>query len=295
MIANSFDRVVNVCLIGVLVLWGGAVYANDALPRTEAYQQLSRISNGLSVAIRNGDLTKLKRDESGEKRLIRWDVCRTGMVLHLDFDQIVHKLNSLERKGTIAVNKQVLDLLSVTTVETTGWGGPYPYLLFNFARSGTTWRLDSVWQCGEGEVPSTQSSTAPDLVGVIEKAITTRNFQLLRAFAPSKPGYFWNYCEPTDTPDEELTFSQIQDRLIKDSKGTTIHVKPEVDIYDFPAERTLRGAAHTRGWRGEYRYVTFFFRWSNAQKAWRWIGACYSIKPPTRIGKDGHYEQVRFE
>lgn len=143
---------------------------------------------------------------------------------------------------------------------------------FNFARYMMGICLSSLILCGV-LINSVQAadlkketirdvSDLKDVIKNLKKALQTKNFILLKSYAPKSEPLYWAVCN-SDTSDN-LSFDTMNRVLIDHSKGV------QIQINDKPSG----GLIETKGWQGERPY--FYFQFTRVDNRWVWLGVCRS-------------------
>jgi len=277
------------------------------------YPPLQETISVLKKAIEQKDFSIL-RDDSPVESTVYYGLCSNRRV-NLSVDEVIEKLLKISNNAEIIVNHKPIEILGITTIETKGWKGSYPYLYFNFDWVDSTWRWLGIINCPirsndfrdeQGEefqythplIPKAnkkideETIQSLDLISNLEKAIKTRSFNILEVYLPDKRVYPWAPCGPGDFV-EWLFFESINTRLLKYSKDAKIYIYPEHEIINPGFGMPLQASIETEGWNSEYPYLSFGFEFKKSESRWVFHGICDSLGPPPKISKEGtKYEEI---
>lgn len=287
------------CLLLPLFLMCGVAQGEDAKKKIQQKDVLvNNAISDLKRAIKTRDFSKLRYDVPDEKPL-SWHSYERHSHVYLSFDEMVNKLSAIAKNSNISINETPLQIFDIT-IETMGWNSEYPYLYFEFTRVSYGWRWRGVNYCtsrssdflsaakGDLADPS-RDAELRRLISHVKQAIQSKDFMKLKLYVPNKKFYGWRCgCDAGDMPSDELSFEDITEILLRESKGAEIYFnpKPEVD-WNFKSM-----GIETEGWLGEYPFFTFLFELINDR--WVWDGACYSATPTLRLTKDNKFEATYF-
>jgi hypothetical protein len=98
----------------------------------------------------------------------------------------------------------------------------------------------------------------------IQKAIRTRNFNVLKQYVLNKEPLYWAQCN-TDVS-IKVSFDKMVSILSESIKNAEIYVN----------EKPGAGLIETEGWTGEYPYLYFDF--TKKGNNWKWLGVCYDME-----------------
>ncbi len=288
-----------------------AVDTTAALPKQLSKQEtivLHGIENKLKQAISKKDFTLLKVMPQ-DKSHLTWNTCeQKSRVEHLSFDVMIKKISEMSQSKRVLVNKKPDQQLSVTVVETKGWGVQAPYVYFNFVSAGKGWRWTGSYSCGSrdediarirgkemSDSDAYNGTSAEDLdshwislVNGIRSAFETKNFELLKVYLPKGPIVKFGRCGPGDSGFTELSIDTVQKLLIQQLNGSNILFNPPPNT-----EVNLVGGhvfIETEGWIGEYPYLGFGFSLLQPENTWVWTGVCDSSAPQYDARAGSKYE-----
>lgn len=200
----------------------------------------------------------------------------------------------------------------VATIETKAWKGKFPYIYFEFKKTGIGWRWLGVYECAgrsndfryeqgvdqsekdssghrsENEVNQDQKKRLKPIVDSLKRIITTKNFKSLSAYVTNNKVYSWGPCGPGDSGCDELSFREITEMLLRNSNGVTIYFNPKPNVDEEKA------SIETEGWIGETPFLTFYFDFLRAKNKWVWNGTCYSNTPAYETKMEGRYIATYF-
>lgn len=307
----SFVFLFAVSFLGTAVVF--AVDTTAALPKQLSKQEtivLHGIENKLKQAISKKDFTLLKVMPQ-DKSHLTWNTCeQKSRVEHLSFDAMIKKFSEMSQSKRVLVNRNPDQQLSVTVVETKGWGVQAPYVYFNFVSAGEGWRWTGSYSCGsrdedialirgkemsDGDAFNGTSAGDLDshwisLVNGIRSAFETKNFELLKVYLPRGPIVTFGGCGPGDSGFTELSIDTVQKLLIQQLNGSNILFNPPPNT-----EVNLVGGhvfIETEGWIGEYPYLGFGFGLLQPGNTWVWTGVCYSSAPQYDTRAGSKYEPL---
>ncbi len=308
MFLKIVKAIIACCLILLIPLTRGITCASDVKSGSSQMDaKLQHAVDGLKKAIQLRDFAPLKLEMPDHKPLSR-GLCNSDVRKSLSFDALINELVKFSKKTRIIVNSKPVQLLDLTTIETSGWTNGYSYLYFEFKKTNDSWQWLGVYDCDkrssdfrfeqEGKRLGDQSQAAKiekdddrqvtQLINEVNKIISNRDFRRLNVFVSRVTKYSWGPCGPGDSGAEEISFERLSGILTQASKGLSI------DFSQKPKVSSSTASVETEGWVGEYPFLTFNFNLLKAKNQWVLSGACYSALPEL-MKHEGEYVPIYFK
>lgn len=123
----------------------------------------------------------------------------------------------------------------------------------------------------------------------IRDAIQTREFSKLKVFSPDITFYWLGGCLGGDAGWKELPFEGMSQFLLKNSKGSKIHVFRDPKIKRDTVAGSIYTLIESKGWElgSGYKgpYLGFPFTLDELEDRWYWRGVCDSALRPSDFGQ----------
>ncbi|MDZ7262514.1 MAG: hypothetical protein ONB05_10470, partial [candidate division KSB1 bacterium] len=134
--------------------------------------------------------------------------------------------------------------------------------------------LSSTVRISIANEPNSVPFAVNHIAGELKRAFDTRNYKILRKYISKKHKIYWGICYVNgDLFSEFSSFSEFNNKLMRESKDTTIIIKGKpVWIDDLKLWRIK-----TEGWAGEEPFMDFSLEYEDSQLVL--AGICTSAKP----------------